>query len=465
MPSEETLWCLFSNISVVAHRVSESILSCLTPAISIKSVFHACFAVLSDFYFRSGFSHSVACSHQFIFFPLWEITQLDWLPDRSGFLLVTNITDYSFCDSGVWKCCLQACRLSGAVSLNLREVESSTWTCYVSDAGFQDITSIQLVRNSLVIANLKQKSQYVLPVVYFIIPSSSSDFGDVRVTVAGISFYNSKDILLCIGSSNFSASLITSTLIISSVRVKSPGNFSVSIRLDGHESASQGIFFESNVCRFKAFPSFGPYQGGTLLTIFGFKEMQNIGKAVNSFVIGPVPLSCNESTSGYILCSVPLFDSSFSVSSYFRNISESNISNGCLRNLHCMTSCVQFMFVSPIHVVSIHPSFGSIDGGSLITLSGDSDRLVAMSLFCKFDQSYSKIFQMKSTSSGYQMICTTPKQKRAGNSAVSISSPLDQILSNEVIFLFDYPASIISLVPSIINSGQPARLTILEFIS
>ena len=152
------------------------------------------------------------------------------------------------------------------------------------------------------------------------------------------------------------------------------------------------------------FPSLGPVEGSTIVTIRGMGF--DVAPTGSSCRFGAFDVSVLKATSSYVLCSAPRSESTVSISLEVQ-----------IGGRQCV-GISEYSYVSSVSVMGLQPSRGPVDGGTTITVMGNN--LVDGALKCRFGRQ-TVTEAGPSFVSSTMILCFAPRSNQQGPVNVEIS--------------------------------------------
>ena len=280
------------------------------------------------------------------------------------------------------------------------------------------------------------------PVITGLVPSTTKSSGGQWITVQGINFVNRYGLRCLFGNSIFQAARFISTEEIRCLTSPTlPGKVFLKVVNGGSNIASKHgmllTFFADSSILFVE-PKFGHLHGGTIVTIKGSfppnckLHESNLPNALCKF--GSAIVFAVQSEQNKIVCATPPMR--------YPETVKAQIS--CNNGQSFSESFGWYSYESVVRVMSLNPTYGTINGGTLVLVNGfhfkDSSHLR-----CKFGRNEPNYAIFISSE---EIICKSPPQSYAGQDTLEITVNGVDYSTSRRLFEYRKPLVLASILPN-----------------
>ena len=440
-----SVWCSFGSQQVPAAVLSQSSLSCSSPAAPLGNLSIVTAVPLSITVNALDWEASSALT--FTYYPLTSAVSLS---PAHGLAVGGNevtVTGLNFVSGD------SQCSFGGVTAPNSSVLSSTSLLCIAPAYATLSISSaaavaVQVVHAALGTADPVPSLSYLytpLPALSRLYPANASTAGGTALTLYGSNFVSSVSYqCLFNGSAAVTAAWLTaSALVCSSPASASAGVVPVAVVDVGFPYTTSPVLFSytAPVLLTSLHPRLGPYTGGTAVTLTG-----------SGFFPSPASSWC-------------LFDTSYAPLTFLNASTASCVSparsgSGQARvsltfNSADFTSSLPFVFTPVPELLFISPSHGPQQGGGTLTITGLH---FSNSSQCAFDGVTSNSSLLLSSQ---QLTCAVPPAAGQSQLLVSVYSAAIRLWTAQSLpYLYDVEMSVAAVSPSPLYFPGSTQLTV-----
>ncbi|KAJ1484295.1 hypothetical protein T484DRAFT_1894602, partial [Baffinella frigidus] len=428
--------CRFGDVQTAGSHVSESEISCVSPAgqagtVDVQLVLGTEVGRVSvPFVYYSGSSASVSSVHPCV--------------GGVGGGLSVLVTGSNLRVSG------GACRVDGLV-VEAAEVISSTMQSCVIPSHAAGRVFIEAMGDDGAYTEPGAIFQYSeLPRVSSVTPTVVTDTGRSLVTVSGEHFVDSSSFACAFGSEEgmvTSGAVISSSTAICNVPASRAGVHSLTTSNNGVEFSTSRVLL--NVVGTKSIlsvtPSQGSRTGGTLVTVVGVNFDSSTACAVGTDVSVSRAMVTSFVSSSLITCVTPAVDTIGAVSLRAKSAGVDWVDS----------SGATFDFTGNAILTGVHPSRGSVSGGTIVSVVGM--HWSTADVTCRIGETSPR--QGVALSSTL-VLCVAPKVSAVGEVAVGVSNNGVDFVSKPGTFVYTDQVEITGVFPTVGSSSGGAYVTV-----